>query len=156
MEKKKLDIGSIVEGMPSASKLSNFTEFHFYIDGIFCASMEGFLQSLKFSDPELQIEVCSLIGTKAKNKGGKKNWKKDQTLYWKGCKIDRHSDEYQKLLDRAFSELFKVKEYQEYLKETKGYELTHDIGKTNPMYTILTIDEFCQRLMIFRDYGLKD
>lgn len=41
-----MDIGSGT-GYPSAA-LSNFAPHSFVIDGVECASMEGFLQSLKF------------------------------------------------------------------------------------------------------------
>ena len=36
-----------------SAALSNFTPHPFVIDGIECASIEGFLQSLKFKDPIL-------------------------------------------------------------------------------------------------------
>lgn len=65
-----MDIGSGT-GFPSAS-LSNFAPHAFVIDNIECASMEGFLQSLKFSSPEMQAEVCKLVGKAAKFKGKKK------------------------------------------------------------------------------------
>lgn len=64
-----MDIGSGT-GFPSAS-LSNFAPHVFVIDGIECASMESFLQSLKFSSPEMQAEVCKLVGKTAKFKGKK-------------------------------------------------------------------------------------
>ena len=47
-----MDIGS-QNGYPSGA-LSNFAPHPFEIDGIKCNSMEGFLQSLKFSNPEMQ------------------------------------------------------------------------------------------------------
>lgn len=77
-----MDIGSGT-GYPSAN-LSNFSPHVFTVDGIECNSMEGFLQSLKFQDPEMQKHVCTLVGKKAKFKGKKKKWWKTQTLYWKG------------------------------------------------------------------------
>lgn len=43
-----------------ASSLSNFAPHPFVIDGVECASMEGFLQSLKFASPDIQVEVCKL------------------------------------------------------------------------------------------------
>lgn len=64
-----MDIGSGT-GFPSAS-LSNFAPHVFVIDDIECASMESFLQSLKFSSPEMQAEVCKLVGKAAKFKGKK-------------------------------------------------------------------------------------
>jgi predicted NAD-dependent protein-ADP-ribosyltransferase YbiA (DUF1768 family) len=145
-----IDIGS--EESKEGKLLSNFTEHHFYIDGVFCASMEGFLQSLKFDHIEKQHEICSLVGVKAKFKGKKKKWYLTQTLYWQGKSIDRHSEEYQKLLDRAFSELFKNKQYKLLLLSTEGNILIHSIGKNDPKLTILTTDEFCLRLMLLRDY----
>ena len=64
-----MDIGS-GSGFPSATLL-NFAPHPFVIDGIECNSMEGFLQSLKFSNPEMQKEVCKLVGKAAKFKGKK-------------------------------------------------------------------------------------
>ena len=88
-----MDIGSS-KGWPSSS-LSNFAPHPFIIDNIECASMEGFLQSLKFKSPEIQIEVCKLVGKAAKFKGKKKKWWRDQILYWQGESIKRDSEEYQ-------------------------------------------------------------
>ena len=59
-----MDIGSGT-GYPSAN-LSNFHPHAFTIDGIACASMEGFLQSLKFESPDMQAQVCTLVGKKGK------------------------------------------------------------------------------------------
>lgn len=67
-----MDIGS-GNNYPSAA-LYNFSPHPFIIDGVECASMEGFLQSLKFKNPDMQIEVCKLVGKAAKFKGGKKKW----------------------------------------------------------------------------------
>jgi len=67
-----------------ASSLSNFTPHPFVMNGVECASMEGFLQSLKFKNPDMQKHVCTLVGKKAKFKGKKKKWWRTQTLWWKG------------------------------------------------------------------------
>ena len=73
-----MDIGS-KSGYPSSS-LSNFAGHRFIFDGVECYSMEGFLQSLKFKDPNMQIEVCKLIGKKAKFKGKSKKWWKNPSI----------------------------------------------------------------------------
>jgi hypothetical protein len=146
-----IDIGSDINDIGKV--LSNFSEFHFIVDGIFCASMEGFLQSLKFEDQNKQIEVCKLIGLKAKFKGKKKKWFKKQILYWNNKTIKRDSVEYQFLLDKAFTQLFNNKEYKENLIKTKGFILTHKIGKNKIEETVLTTEEFCDRLMKLRDYN---
>ena len=53
-EWEPLDIGS-GKDYPS-NALSNFAPHPFVIDGVECNSMEGFLQSLKFKEPEMQKE----------------------------------------------------------------------------------------------------
>ena len=71
-----MDISS-GSGYP-ASSLSNFAPHEFIIDNIKCASMEGFLQSLKFQNPEMQKYVCSFVGKAAKFKGKNKKWQKNR------------------------------------------------------------------------------
>lgn len=149
---KKIDISSREDEDEASKKLSNFNEYHFYFDGVFCASMEGLLQSFKFEDHEKQIEVCSFLGGKAKRAGKKQNWYKDQKLYWKNVIYERSSLAYQDLLDRAFSALYTNEEFSKVLNGTKGKLLDHSMGKTDLTLTILTIDEFCSRLHKLRDY----
>ena len=149
-----MDIGS-GSGYPS-SALSNFAPHPFAIDGIECASMEGFLQSLKFSNPDMQKEVCKLVGKAAKFKGKKKKWWQTQTLYWQGQEIDRHSQEYQQLLDRAYAALAQNDSFRRALLATGTAALTHSIGKSNPSETVLTKAEFCGRLMRLREKIQKE
>lgn len=143
-----MDIGS-GSGYPAAA-LSNFTPHPFVIDGVQCNSMEGFLQSLKFKEPEAQVEVCKLVGKAAKFKGKKKKWWKTQTLYWQGKEYSRDSEEYQKLLDRAFAALAQNASFQKALLATEKAVLTHEIGKSKITETVLTKREFCSRLMRIR------
>lgn len=145
-----MDIGS-GNKYPS-NALSNFAPHPFEIDGVQCNSMEGFLQSLKFKSPEMQEEVCKLVGYAAKKKGRNKNWQQTQTLYWKGTSIQRSSDEYQDLLDRAYSELYKNSKFRKALEATGNATLTHSIGRSNPKETVLTKNEFCSRLTKLRDF----
>lgn len=143
-----MDIGSGT-GWPSAA-LSNFTPHPFVIDGVECASMEGFLQSLKFKEPAMQAEVCKLVGKAAKFKGKKKKWWKTQTLYWNGVEYARDSEEYQELLDRAFDALAQNTGFQKALLATNNSTLTHSIGKSKEQETVLTKQEFCSRLTKIR------
>lgn len=144
-----MDIGA-GNGYPAAN-LSNFTPHPFTIDGVECNSMEGFLQSLKFENAEMQVHICTLVGRKAKSKGARKKWFKKQELYWQGRTIDRHSQEYQELLDKAYNELAKNTKFQKALLATGNAVLTHSIGKRKPQDTVLTRHEFCSRLMRIRD-----
>lgn len=143
-----MDIGSGT-GYPSAA-LSNFAPHSFTIDGIECASMEGFLQSLKFSSPEMQIEVCKLVGKAAKFKGKKKKWFRTQTLYWRGEAIPRDSERYQELLDKAYAELGKNEGFKKALLATGDATLTHSMGKKKTNETVLTTQEFTSRLYKLR------
>ena len=144
-----MDIGSS-NGYPSGA-LSNFAPHPFVIDGIECNSMEGFLQSLKFKDPEIQKEICKLVGRAAKFKGKKKKWWQTQTLYWQGEEFDRDSVEYQDLLDRAYEALSKNIGFQKALLATGDAVLTHNIGRSKESETVLTRREFCSRLTKIRE-----
>jgi predicted NAD-dependent protein-ADP-ribosyltransferase YbiA (DUF1768 family) len=131
-----------------ANKLSNFSANRFVLDGVQCNSFEGFLQSLKFKNPDMQEHVCTLVGMAAKRKGAKKNWQKTQTLWWKGESYKRDSDEYQHLLDSAYNALFaqSTPAYRA-LMATGNANLTHSVGKRKKNDTVLTEKEFVSRLM---------
>lgn len=140
-----IDIGS--KNSEIEEKLSNFSEFYFIFDNFECYSMEGLLQSFKFPNVEKQKRICLLVGKKAKFKGKKKKWYLDHKLYWKDQVYDRFSEEYQKLLDKAFSSLYhQNKDYKELVLSTGNEELIHSIGKSDPKQTILTEEEFCLRI----------
>lgn len=143
-----MDIGS-GKGYPSSS-LSNFAPHKFTIDEVECASMEGFLQSLKFKDVEMQKEICKLVGKQAKFKGKKKPWYKEQKLYWNGKEYKRDSEEYQELLNRAYDSLGENEKFKRALLYTGNATLTHTIGKIKQNETILTKQEFCSRLLRLR------
>ena len=144
-----MDIGS-GQDWPSCS-LSNFAPHPFVLDGVQCASMEGFLQSLKFSNPDMQVHVCTLVGYKAKLKGKNKAWYVRQVLYWQGQEIDRHSEAYQTLLDRAYDALSRNTGFAGALLATGSAVLKHTIGKSDVSHTVLTRQEFCSRLTKLRD-----
>lgn len=150
-----MDIGS-GKGYPSAN-LSNFSPRKFTVDGIECGSMEGFLQSLKFKSPEMQANVCTLVGKMAKFKGKKKKWYKTQTLYWKGVPVPRKSPMYQKLLDKAYGSMFhQCDSFRKALIATKNATLSHSIGKNDQSETVLTTTEFCGRLTKLRRIAFMD
>ena len=140
-----MDIGS-GNGYPSAA-LSNFAPHPFILDGVEIASMEGFLQSLKFKNIDMQKYVCTLVGKAAKYKGKDKKWWQTQTLYWQGKKYKRDSKEYQLLLNRAYNALYQNEGFKKALEASKPSILTHSIGKNDESKTVLTQSEFCGRLM---------
>lgn len=144
-----MDIGS-GSSYPSCA-LSNFAPHPFEFDGVFCASMEGFLQGLKFSNPDMQAHVCTLVGKAAKFKGKKKKWWRDQTLYWKGVPVNRASEAYQILIENAYNALFLNDGFRRALKATGKATLTHSMGKNKINETVLTEREFVNQLTRLRE-----
>jgi predicted NAD-dependent protein-ADP-ribosyltransferase YbiA (DUF1768 family) len=142
-----MNIGS-KSGYPS-SALSNFAPHPFVFDGVECSSLEGLLQSLKFDKPHVQVEVCKLVGLEAKYRGKKRNkaWKRQQTLWWKGVPMNRHSDFYQEFLDKVYEAVYTQNEgFRRALIATGNSTLTHSIGHNDASETVLTEREFCSRL----------
>ena len=147
-----MDIGSGTSYPSNA--LSNFAPHPFVIDGVECASMEGFLQSLKFKNPEMQKHICTLVGKAAKFKGKDKKWWKEQKLYWQGKEYERESKEYQLLLNKAYNALYLNEGFRKALEASGKAILTHSIGKNDKTHTVLTQAEFCGRLTKLRS-GVK-
>ena len=148
-------IDIISSGNYPANVLSNFYPNEFEIDGVRCASMEGFLQSLKTKNRDKQKHICSLSGKEAKNyfkhKLNNIGWKLTGSLHWNGQKIKRTSERYQRLLDCAYAELAKGPVFCDALLATGDAELCHSIGKSNPRLTVLTEKEFIDRLTVLRN-----
>lgn len=143
----------IRSGKPGpAGALSNFCAYPFTFDEVCCAGAEGLIQSLKFDDPEVQREICGLVGREAKLRGQERDaaWKEAQKLWWQGQEYDRHSGAYQHLLDRLFDALSENPDFRAALLASGDEELTHSIGKVDPRETVLTGQEFCSRLMRLR------
>ena len=154
-ETNTLDIRS--NGLYPSNVLSNLCSNGFRFEGMVCGSMEGFLQSLKQKDRDKQRQICSMKGGNAR-KHSVTSWQTDQIVWWKGVAIDRQSEEYQKLLRRAYQTMFDQSErFRAALMQTRGITLTHSSGEKSPYKTILTEQEFCQILMDMRDnYDKRD
>lgn len=147
-----MNIGSGL-GYPS-SHLSNFHPYKFIFRGVECNSMEGLLQSFKFDKTHIQQEVCKLVGITAKRRGQARNkaWKTKQVLWWDGKEYPRKSPEYQALLDDAYKALATNDKFCKALLATGDAILRHSIGSRVQSQTVLTENEFCNRLEDIRDY----
>jgi RNA:NAD 2'-phosphotransferase (TPT1/KptA family)/5'(3')-deoxyribonucleotidase len=150
-----LDIRS--NGVYPSNVLSNLCSNGFRFDGMVCGSMEGFLQSLKHQDRDKQRQICSMKGGNAR-KHSVTSWQTDQIVWWKGQAYDRQSEEYQKLIRRAYQAMFDQSErFRAALMQTRGITLIHSSGEESPYKTILTEQEFCQILTEMRDsYDRRD
>lgn len=149
--KFRIDIHSKKRGI--AGRLSNFTRRDFEFDGIHCRSVEGFLQSLKYEDTNIQRVICGLWGVQAKLAGEGADWKTDQTLYWCGRSYKRESKDYHDLIKRMYTELYlSDAELRRDIKKSRRYRLIHSIGNNDPKDTVLTEKEFIGML----EYLAKD
>jgi hypothetical protein len=142
-------------GERPAGALSNFCAYPFIFDGVCCAGAEG-PQSFKFDDPKVQREICGPSG-EGQISGRERDgaWKKTQKLWWQGQEYDRHSEEYQDVLDRLFDALSGNSDFRAALLASGDEELTHSIGKADPGETVLTEQEFCSRLMRLRSRMIR-
>ncbi len=135
-----------------ANILSNFSPNNFIMDGVECACMEGFLQSLKYRSIKKQIKICGLVGKEAKKAGKKKFfWRFSGNLYWQGKRYKRISKEFDELLLRAYKEMLKNEAFYNALKSSKNCLLKHSIGKHDKRKTILTEEEFINYLYLLRN-----
>ena len=149
------------DGAFPANVLSNFYENGFSLDGVTCASMEGFLQSLKTKNRDLQKQVCLLSGRKAKkifkHRIQNLRWKLTGILYWQGKPMRRTSDEYQRLLDRAYEEMYANNAgFVNALIASEGKKLIHSVGIGDSRRTVLTEYEFLSRLRRLRERALRE
>lgn len=146
---KALDIWS-TNGYPS-NVLSNLYNNSFFFEGVYCKSMEGFLQSLKYEVPNDQRQICAMEGRNAKTKTTTA-WQTDQIVWWKGVAVNRQGYEYQELIRKAYKTMFEQNEcFRTALMSTTGMKLYHSKGEQNPYKTILTVSEFCSILTEMRD-----
>lgn len=133
-----------------ANVLSNLAANPFVVRGMAVASMEGLLQGLKHSSPREQRRVFSLAGQVARKAGGSA-WRATGMLHWQGHPFPREGREHQQLLDEAYEALFATNgEARQALLATGEALLTHELGRTDPRETVLTVPEFCTRLMRIR------
>ena len=129
-----------------ANALSNSYPHSFRLDGIPIASMESFLQSLKFSDQAQQVQVCHMSPKAAIEAGKAQNWQQDGQLYWLGIPFSRYGREYQGLLERAFDALGRNPRFIKALQDSGRGMIMCTSRRIFRRRTILTAGEFCRLL----------
>lgn len=145
------------KGEYPANVLSNFYPNSFVFDGVECASMEGFLQSLKYRNIEKQKAVCGMSGKDAKASGNKKHlWKLTGNLYWKGKRYKRKNKAFDELRFNAYRALLGNETFRAALKSANDKELKHSMGKHNKRATILTEEEFIDFLNKLRKLYMNE
>lgn len=140
------------KGVGMQRVLSNLFPYDFKISGIKCSSMEGFLRSLVEPDVKVQKELCKLSGFNAyATKFALRDWRPDQTLYWKGKSFSRESKGYSSLIDKAYDKLFRKNAlFKKFLLSTKGTILIHSIGSSDEKESLLTANQYISQLYRLR------
>jgi len=127
-----------------ACKLGNFYASPFTIDGLLCGSIEGFIQSLKFSDEQKKRLIAGLAGKAAKFAGKKagKRLSREPVVFWHGRQIPFRSSEHMALIERGIREKFAASEAcREALLLTGDAMLVHDTGFQESRFTSLKSEE---------------
>lgn len=137
-----------------ARLLSNFANRPFRIGGDMFASVEGFIQGIKF--PQKLMEVDDLRYRAFASTGNyAKSWAK-LTLYryvwWNGGELEYGSDAHHQLIESAIRAKFEQNpDCMEALLSTSEFALTHDTGGPESPDTSLPAKLFCEILTKIRD-----
>ena len=126
-------------------RLSTFFPRSFVLDGVWCASIESFLQAIKLIDEGMQVSICKkTAGQARRNKPlfDKKCYRAPFEVYWKGRTYRRHSGEYQALITRMYDALFEQDPtIKDHLKAAEGYVLEDTSANHDSHRTVLTSAE---------------
>ena len=130
--------------------LSNFQLSPFSLDGVLFASIEGFIQGIKFpeGDPRRERAFVS-SGWDAKNLGGEAD---RSGAYWQGRKLIYGSSEHHRLIERAIrARIAQNSGLAQVLASTGGATLVHNTGEPESPTTSLPAVVFCRILTQMRD-----
>jgi|GEM_PF-191329 len=130
--------------------LSNFSLSPFELDGVPLASVEGFIQGIKFPPghpSRAQAFVSSAWEAKACGKGADK-----QFAYWGEARIEFGSGAHHRLVERALRARFAQNEgLRRLLASTRGLDIRHQTGEgPEPERTSLPAALFCRILSDIR------
>jgi len=130
--------------------LSNFAPTSFQVGEIQFASVEGFLQGIKFpeEDPR-RTEAFRSVGINAKRLG---RGAERKFVWWRGRKIVYRSVRHLALIQRAIRAKFEQnQDARKALIATEGMTITHDLGHPESPKTSLPSNIFCYILMKIRE-----
>ncbi len=147
-----------------ARRLSNFSTDAFVLDGERMASIEGFIQGIKYPEGHPnRIAAFQSIGFEAKRFGKKFELTRalgrlgyGKLVWWKGRAIVYGSPEHHKLIEQAIRAKFDQNQgAMKALLATKGMELTHDFDKPESPTTSLPAKVFCEILTKIREENIQ-
>jgi len=148
-----LNIGSKSDDW-RACRLSNFSADAFMLNGERMASVEGFIQGIKFPEGHLaRQQAFESVGVGAKRMSKKAE---RRFVWWKGRAISYGSSEHHELIERSIRAKFEQNETaMDALLATRGMTITHDLGHSAPPNTSLPAKVFCGILTRIREETLQ-
>ena len=140
--------------VPGVRLLSNFAATPFRMEGVNFASVEGFIQGIKYPPGHAKRTAAfAAVGAVAKKLG------KDATkmhVWWNGEEIIYRSASHIELIARAMRAKFAQNEAARVaLIGTRGYTFTHHTGTPEAPDTSLPATVFCEILRQIRESLLK-
>ena len=139
-----------------ARMLSNFSAAFFVLDGLLVASVEGFIQGIKFpeGDPLRKLAFAS-VGKEAK-RFSRKVEPSSQWVWWNGDKIAYGSLQHLILIERAIRAKFEQNsDAMKALLETRSIKLVHELGHPEGRRTSLSSADFCDILTRIREEAFR-
>lgn len=134
--------------------LSNFGLSPFVLDDMLFASVEGFIQGIKFAenDPR-RLQAFQLSGWEAKHLGDQAD---RSGAYWNGQCLPYGSTQHHQLIESAIrARIEQSIGLQRALLSTSGLELVHDTGRAEASTTSLPATVFCRILTAIREELLR-
>lgn len=149
-----IDVGFKNKGQ--SKLLSNLFHYEFKFRGKTLSSIESFFQGIKFKDKKTQNLVFKYSGINALNikYASDYDWTLTQCIYWQGKKINRHSSEYETLVDELYICATSNPLYKGALLNVKNKIILHSIGNEDDNKTVFTRYEFEKELNCLKDFLL--
>jgi len=141
---KTLNISSTSQDWRGVA-LSNFPLSPFTLDGVLFASIEGFIQGIKFPQGDPRRErAFVLYGWDAKSLGAEAD---RSGAYWQGERLTYGSTQHHALIERAIrARVAQNAGLAQVLLSTAGFRLVHDTGEVESPTTSLPAEVFCRIL----------
>lgn len=134
--------------------LSNFVLSPFVLDGRLFASVEGFIQGIKFPEHDPRRErAFTLSAWDAKKLGGEASL---DGVYWQGERLPYGAERHHGLIEAAIrARILQSEGLRQALISTRGLTLVHETGAPDSPKTSLPTPVFCRIMNDLRDELLR-
>jgi len=133
--------------------LANYPLFPFLLDGVLLASVEGFIQGIKFPQTHPSRALAFLAHADAAKRYAEQAER--VSVWWNDEVLAYGSDSHHGLIARAIrAKFYYNRGAQLALRATEGMELKHNVGPELPT-TSLPASVFCRILTDLRDELLR-